>query len=127
MASVDPDRTRQESARIRAYTFGYNRSVFAERARDAAVTMAFLNADKPGTLKAFLALDGTGPIAAVALSVYRCVRGGAISTGGFRFASVTDLHDVNFLPAAPNMVTSRCAGDGGAVQALPARRRRPAA
>jgi hypothetical protein len=46
-----------------------------------------------------VALDGTGPIAAVALA--QCggaVNKAAIDTHGFRFAGVSDYLDVNFLP-----------------------------
>jgi hypothetical protein len=83
-----------------AYTFGYNRSLFAERVHDVLtlITFARHRDDVPGQID-LVALDGTGPIAAVARALTgHEVNRAAVNTGGFRFAGVRDIHDVRFLP-----------------------------
>jgi dienelactone hydrolase len=83
-----------------AYTFGYNRALFAQRVDDLLTVATFLKAQGgEGELLDVVALDGTGPIAAA----FRAQAGdavdkAAIHTGGFRFGRVLDIHDVNFLP-----------------------------
>jgi hypothetical protein len=81
-----------------AYTFGYNHPVFVHRVRDAMA--AIVHAAQGGSAKVdVLAVDGLGPVAAAAGALLGAqISRAAIDTGGFRFASVADLHDVNFLP-----------------------------
>lgn len=51
--------------------------------------------------RSIVALDGTGPLAAVALAVLKGkINSAAIQTNGFRFGSVLDLQAPAFLPAA---------------------------
>ena len=85
-----------------AYTFGYNRAVFAQRVQDA-VTALYLAADERATHFAFVALDSTGPIAAAALAALATpypTQYGVIDTHGFRFGNMLDIRDVNLVPAA---------------------------
>ena len=56
---------------------------------------------KTPTKRSIIALDGTGPIAAVALAVFpEKIEKAVVNTGGFRFGKVLDLQSPNFLPAA---------------------------
>lgn len=84
-----------------AFTFGYNHSVFAERVRDIC---AMLRMNPPGAAplpRSVVALDNTGPLAAVALAVLSDKTDSAIvNTNGFRFGNVLDLQSPGFLPAA---------------------------
>ncbi len=83
-----------------AYTYGYNRAVFAERVQDILTVVSFLKHQQPATERIDLvALDATGPLAAAARAQAReALDGAAINTGGFRFGKVLAIHDVNFLP-----------------------------
>ena len=82
------------------FTFGYNSSLFAQRVRDVCTVLRGLQAENHGSVRALVALDGTGPIAAAALAVFPGVEAAAIETGGFRFGDVLGLQQPNFLPAA---------------------------
>ncbi|HMC11838.1 MAG TPA: acetylxylan esterase, partial [Pirellulaceae bacterium] len=82
------------------YTYGYNYSLLAERARDVLTMISFVknNDHKPKSVE-LVALDGTAPIAAAALA--RCegaVDRAALDTRGFRFGKLTDYLDASFLP-----------------------------
>jgi hypothetical protein len=89
-------RNPRESA---AYTHGYNSSLFAQRAHDL-LTLARFARERPGVRQVdLLGLGELGPVAAAA----RALAGGeiaraAVSTGGFRFASLLDYRDPRFLP-----------------------------
>jgi hypothetical protein len=83
------------------YTFGYNHALFAQRVHDVLTTIGYIKHDDAHSAEQIdlVALDGTGPIAAVALA--QCggaVNRAAIDTHGFRFGGVADFLDVNFLP-----------------------------
>ncbi len=85
-----------------AFTFGYNPAVFAQRVHDVCAVLSFQpspdNAKR--RLHSIVALDGTGPLAAVALAVLpEKIGSAAIETGGFRFGGVLDLQSPAFLPA----------------------------
>ncbi len=81
-----------------AYTFGYNHSLFAQRVHDVLTGLAFIRDAKPRRMM-LVGLDGAGSWAAAALSVAPgALAAAAIDTGGFRFASITDLQDPDFLP-----------------------------
>lgn len=84
-----------------AYTFGYNRSAFAERVRDVCALLSLAPAGAAPLPRSVIALDSTGPIAAVALAVLgKKIDAAAIRAGDFRFGAVLDLHSPEFLPAA---------------------------
>ncbi len=83
------------------YTYGYNHALLAQRAHDVLTALTFIKHDDQNAEGVSLvALDGAGPIAAVAAS--QCtglnVKKIAIDTHGFRFVSVGDFLDANFLP-----------------------------
>lgn len=86
-----------------AYTYGYNKSVCAERANDLldaaeALSRVFsLNASN----LSLVALGDAGPAAAAARAAEPDHFGASvIQTGGFRFGAVADLWSESFLPAA---------------------------
>jgi hypothetical protein len=83
------------------YTFGYNHTLFAQRVHDVLTVVGYIKHDDahPADGINLIALDETGPIAAVALA--QCggaVNRAAIDTHGFRFAGVTDYLDPSFMP-----------------------------
>lgn len=94
-----------------AFTFGYNPAVFASRVHDVCEILSF-EPTKPLKPRSIVALDGAGPIAAIALAVMPSSPVGApperrekfdrvvIQTNGFRFGSVLDIHSPDFQPAA---------------------------
>jgi dienelactone hydrolase len=87
-----------------AYTFGYNHSLFAQRAHDVLTILKFLRSAKidshPSPSSIGLAGFGkTGPIVAAARAVAgNAIDVAAIDTGGFRFARLLDYRDPQFLP-----------------------------
>lgn len=76
------------------FTFGYNYALFAQRVQDVCEAAARLRGCT------IVALDRTGPLAAVALAVQPEIDKAALNTGGFRFGEVLDLQAPEFLPAA---------------------------
>ena len=83
-----------------AFTFGYNSALFAQRVHDVCQTLSQMGLTKAPTQRAIVALDGTGPLAAVALAVLSDkIESAIVNTGGFRFGGVLDLRSPNFLPA----------------------------
>lgn len=84
-----------------AYTFGYNRALFAQRVHDVLTALHFIRThERPSRQVAAVAMDPvTGPILAAALAVSGdSVNLAACHTHGFRFGAVADLGDVQFLP-----------------------------
>ncbi len=81
-----------------SYTFGYNSALFAQRVQDICETVSRLKIG--GGRCAVVALDRTGPLAAVASAVHGSIDQVAVNTGGFRFGNVLDLQSPDFLPAA---------------------------
>jgi dienelactone hydrolase len=102
-----------------AYTYGYNHTLFAQRAHDLLTLLSFLRTgDTEGRQRprriALAAFGDAGPIAAAALAVAGdSVARAAIDTGGFRFAQLADWRDAMFLPGGakyldlPGMLTLR--------------------
>ena len=95
---------RREAA---AYTFGYNHTLFARRVHDVLTVISFVknhksfvkNEENTPKRVSLVGLKGAGPwVAAARAQAGTAVNRAAIHTGGFRFSSVRDLHDVNFLP-----------------------------
>jgi dienelactone hydrolase len=84
-----------------SYTFGFNSSLFAQRVHDILTTVAYVKNHSltPEEVIVVGLAEGAGPLVAAA----RAQAGGAIDravidTRGFRFGSVKEIHDVNFLP-----------------------------
>jgi len=88
-----------------AYTYGYNHSLFAQRAHDVLSMVKYLRSyessaqhPKPSSVDV-AGFGGTGPVVAAARAVAReAIDRAAVDTGGFRFSKLTDYRDVNFLP-----------------------------
>jgi hypothetical protein len=82
------------------YTFGYNRTVFANRVHDVLNVLAYVRGhEKTPKQVCLVALDETAAIAAAArfLSASKVDRT-ALDTHGFRFAKVDDYRSASFLP-----------------------------
>ena len=83
-----------------AFTFGYNRTLFAQRVHDLLSVVQFARTQMPKAGQVSLVgLNGAGAWVAAAKAQagggVACV---AVDTGGFRFANAPDIYDVNFLP-----------------------------
>jgi len=84
-----------------AYTYGYNRPIFAQRVHDVLRALRFARDSEPNATLTVCAIEGTGPILAAALAVAPAAADAAvIETGGLRFDSVNDWRAPAFLPAA---------------------------
>jgi hypothetical protein len=82
-----------------AYTFGYNRALFAQRVHDILAAIQFIRNEQAKADIGLIGLDSTGPIvAAASAQAGQAINRAAIDTHGFRFGEVQDLRDVNFLP-----------------------------
>ena len=91
---IDDERT------YSAFTFGYNRTLTAERVGDLLAVIALAN-ERPDVNVHVLVTGGAAPwgVAAIAMSnqkVYRSL----VDTQGFRFAAVDSYADANFVPGA---------------------------
>lgn len=97
-------RTVQNKRESAAYTFGYNHSVFAQRAHDILTLVKFIHTAKLSSIPsptsvAIAAFGHTGPLAAAARAVSGdAIDAAAIDTAGFRFADLLDYRDPSFLP-----------------------------
>ncbi|MBX3732505.1 MAG: acetylxylan esterase [Verrucomicrobiae bacterium] len=84
-----------------AYTFGYNRALFAQRVHDVLTVLRFVRSyETPSRHVAAVALgEVSGPVLAATLAVCGdALDAAACDTHGFRFLQVDDLQDVRFLP-----------------------------
>ncbi|MCA9050186.1 MAG: acetylxylan esterase, partial [Planctomycetaceae bacterium] len=84
------------------FTYCYNDTVFARRVHDVLTATAWVNGDehKPQALYA-VGTNGGGAILAAARAIVGSeIRAAAIDTNGFRFDSLTDWKDAQFLPGA---------------------------
>ena len=83
-----------------AYTFGYNRPLFAQRVHDLLSVIKLVRTEMIGLKQLdLMGFNGAGAWVAAAKAqagdTVTCV---AVDTGGFRFVNVPDIYDVNFLP-----------------------------
>jgi dienelactone hydrolase len=86
------------------YTYGYNQSLFAQRASDLLTVVAFCRGyegkQRPEKVH-LIGLDGAGIWAAAARAqAGEAVERAAIDTAGTRFAKITSIDHVNFLPGS---------------------------
>ncbi|MDA7864670.1 acetylxylan esterase [bacterium] len=83
-----------------AFTFGYNRTLVAERCADLLATVAFSKTLATESIN-LLSTDGSStwaaPTSAIAGSA---ITRAAIDTNGFRFSQVARYQDMNFVPGA---------------------------
>jgi len=90
----------KETRESAAYTLGYNPAVFAQRVQDILSVVKFVGENERKSKRLVLVgRAGAGPLVAAA----RALCGGQVShaiieTGGFRFGSLLDFRDLNFLP-----------------------------
>ncbi len=115
-----------------AYTFGYNYTLFAQRVHDLLSVIQYARNHIRGLERLDLVGQGAaGPWAAAAKAqAGSAIQRLAIDTGGFRFADVTDIQDISFLPGGakygdlPGMLALgapgklRLAGEGAEIPAL---------
>jgi dienelactone hydrolase len=83
-----------------AYTFGYNRTLFAQRVHDLLSVIQATRSQHPSLKRLDLVgWNGGGAwIAAAKAQAGDAVNCVALDSGGFRFINVPDIYDVNFLP-----------------------------
>ncbi len=98
-----PDKEPVPWQRHPSYTFGYNRTLFAQRVHDILTTVHALETDPRGVQE--IHLVGQGKEAGALALVARAQAGEAITktaaaTDGFRFASVNQFDDPMFVPGA---------------------------
>ena len=87
------------------YTYGYNHTLFAQRAHDVLTLVQYLRSyessaqhPKPSSVE-IAAFGATGPIAAAARAVAPgAIDRAALETRGFRFGQLTNYRDASFLP-----------------------------
>lgn len=84
------------------FTYGYNRTLFAQRVRDVLTVVSFAkhHDEKPNRIM-LMGEKGAGHwVAAAAAQAGSAVQKTAVDTGGFRFASLKSFDDTDFLPGA---------------------------
>jgi dienelactone hydrolase len=98
-----------------AYSFGYNRTVFAQRVHDILTVIAFVKNHERAPKS--IALAGFGGTAGAWAAAARSMAAGvvdraAVDTAGFRFLKVNDIYSPEFLPGGakygdlPGMITA---------------------
>jgi Abhydrolase family len=85
-----------------AFTFGYNRAVFAERVHDVLTAASYFRGDdQPLGVVDVVGLNGAGHWAAAAKAIAgKAIDRAVIGTAGFRFGNVHSTDDPDFLPGA---------------------------
>jgi dienelactone hydrolase len=83
-----------------AYTYGYNHSLFAQRAHDVLTLVRYYGELDRSTKRLCVAgARGAGPWVAAARAVAgKAIHAAAVDTGGFRFLNVMDIYSPDFLP-----------------------------
>ena len=101
---VKQTRTVANTQEAAAYTFGYNPTLFAQRAHDVLTIVRFLRTTdvdghpRPSRV-AVAGFGAAGPIASAAWSVAQdSIDRLAVDTQGFRFGKLLDYRDPQFLP-----------------------------
>lgn len=93
-------RTVEDKRPYSAFTFGYNRTLVAERCADLLATVAFARTLETESVN-LLSTDGSSTWAAPAAAIAGpAIARAAIDTNGFRFEQVERYQDVNFVPGA---------------------------
>ena len=82
------------------FTFGYNYTLFAQRVHDLLSVIHYAHNQIRGLERLDLVgINGAGLwVAAAKAQAGNAIQCLAADTGGFRFAKVSDIQDVNFLP-----------------------------
>ena len=93
-------RTVDDKRAYSAFTFGYNRTLVAERCADLLATLAFSKTLAPKSIH-LLSTEGSSAWASPASAIAgAAIARAAIDTNSFRFAQVDRYQDVNFVPGA---------------------------
>jgi dienelactone hydrolase len=84
------------------FTYGYNHPLFAQRVHDILTLVSFVRGDDHQAEKVHVVgLEGAGPWVAAAKAIAgSAIDRAAIDTAGFRFASLTEFDDPQFVPGA---------------------------
>ncbi len=90
------------SRQFAGFTYGYNHPLFAQRVHDLMTLISFIRGDNHAATKVHLVGVGQAGLwaAAVKAIVGPAIDRTAIDTAGFRFASLTEFDDPQFLPGA---------------------------
>lgn len=85
-----------------AYTFGYNRALFAQRVHDVLTAVSYFRGDdQPWGIVDIVGLHGAGRWAVAAKAIAGdAVDRTVIDTGGFRFAGIASTDHPDFLPGS---------------------------
>ena len=98
--SKSVQRTVDDKRAYSAFTFGYNRTLVAERCADLLATVAFAKTLESESVN-LLSTDGSCTWAAPAAAIAGpAIARAAIDTNGFRFEQVERYQDINFVPGA---------------------------
>ena len=83
------------------FTYGYNHPLFAQRVHDILTVISFVRGNEGATKFHLVGLNGAGLWVAAAKAIAgSAIDRTAIDTAGFRFASLTEFDDPQFLPGA---------------------------
>jgi len=90
----------KNSREAAAFTFGYNRALFAQRVHDILTLARFIkDDDRNSTVLDVVGLGRAGPWVATARAQSQgAIDRAVIDTGGFRFGKLLEIHGVDFLP-----------------------------
>ncbi len=84
-----------------AYTFGYNRTLFAQRVHDLLSVIQWTRTSAAGKRLDLVGVEGGAAwVAAARAQSGNAVTATALDTRGFRFANLSDIYDPDFLPGA---------------------------
>ncbi|MGI9472310.1 MAG: acetylxylan esterase [Rubripirellula sp.] len=96
----DEQRVIDDPRSYSAFTFGYNRTLAAERCGDLLTILAYAKAENLGSVR-MIADSGSAPWAAPAAAIAgKAIDRFLIDTAGFRFANLNSYSDANFVPGA---------------------------
>ena len=99
-ASKSVQRTVNDERAYSAFTFGYNRTLVAERCADLLAAVAFAKTLKTESVNLLSTDDSSAWAAPAAAIAGPAIARAAIDTNGFRFEQVERYQDVNFVPGA---------------------------
>ena len=93
---------KQPWMKFSGYTYGYNHTLFARRVHDVLTAISLVqNHERTPDSIDLIGVNGAGPITLAARAqAGNLIRRCAVDTEGFRFAKITEVDDVNFVPGA---------------------------
>jgi hypothetical protein len=95
-------RVENNNREFAGYTLGYNHPLFAQRVHDLLTLISFVKHHEQQPERILLiGMRGAAAHAAAAAAIAGdAIHKVALDTGGFRFAAITDIRDVNLWPGA---------------------------